>query len=157
MEKFEILKEKITNLRTSGVLLFGFLNRGSEDVSSALQNLVGQIEGLERPVEEICADLKEVSKDSTQKILSEVLHKDMAYGVKIMDENRSSELANDFVSLFGEHAKFFSNQDQEGFIKFHRGETNTLISSPITPATFNVGIFAIGDTFTGFVVVEDED
>jgi hypothetical protein len=93
------------------------------------------------------AQWDELNRTDAARHLVSILHRDMAYDMEIMPLERAEELTARFVDLFPD-AHFFSNcaPDVLGFG-----------SNPITAATFDTGIIAVGTTSTGMIWVEDED
>lgn len=156
MEKFAFLKESILHLRKSGTVHCELLHTEHKEVPNSLLDILGQIRNLSEPANNILSCLQVIDRDLAQRLITQFLFKDMAYGIEIMDEKSASGLASDFVSLFSETAKFFSN-DSEDFIKFQQKQLSTYNAVAITNATFSAGVFAIDDIFSGFILVEDED
>jgi hypothetical protein len=156
MEKFDALKEKILHLRNSGTVRCELVSVEDKDVPNSLLDMLEEINNLSEPANTVLNSLKEIDKDLAQKIITQILFKDMAYGVEVIDEKTSSELAHDFVSLFSENAKFFSNESED-FIKFQQKQISVYSAAAITNATFSAGVFVVDTIFSGFILVEDED
>jgi hypothetical protein len=87
-----------------------------------------------------------------------VLHRDMAYDAEVMPEARAAELADAFLAQFGPGTRYFT------YGTWHLppvvrpdGVVCGPSWSPVTPATFDTGVLAIGPERSGCLWVEDED
>ena len=87
---------------------------------------------------------KEIDELAARHLIQSVLHRDMAYNMEIMPEARAAELADRFLTQFGQGTRYFSNVDGPG-------------CHPVTAATFDTGLLAIGPDRSGCLWVEDED
>ncbi len=94
---------------------------------------------------------KSLSRAEAEGLLGRLLHLDIAYGSEVLEPERARELAARFCELFGPEARFFSNAGAQA----HTGVSWS--SSPLTWATFDIGVGACGAGLVGLVVVMDED
>jgi hypothetical protein len=82
--------------------------------------------------------------------LRRALHRDLAYDAQIMPEEVAHELALRVVRFFGQGAVFLTNQS-------HSEGQSTGSWDPVTDATFDTGIIAVGAKHVGVVWFMDED
>jgi hypothetical protein len=100
---------------------------------------------------------KEIDADAARRLAALVLNQDMAYNSEIVPAARAAELAERFIAQFGtEGVRFYTNGT------FHEGQGAKLGSpsaswDPVTAATFDTGILAVGPHCSGCLWVEDED
>ena len=91
-----------------------------------------------------------VSADEAVHALRRALHRDLAYDAPIMPEEVAHGLASRIVRFFGPGAIFYTNHSQaEG--------QSTGSWDPLTDATFDTGIIAVGAMCVGVVWFMDED
>lgn len=97
---------------------------------------------------------KPFKKYDAERLLTSILHKDMAYQYECMEIGLARSTMRSFFDLFSDAARFFSNTE-------FRPESGGLVSlgsyQSITNATFDSGIVAIDDNHIGFIWIEDED
>lgn len=87
-----------------------------------------------------------------------VLHRDMAYNAEVMSDARAAELADAFLSHFGPGTRYFSNGTWHLPPVVRPGRVVCGASwDPVTPATFDTGVLAIGPERFGCLWIEDED
>jgi hypothetical protein len=99
---------------------------------------------------------RELTRDEARKALERVLERDLAYGAQMMSQTTAKELADAFVGLFPEWAVFYTN----GMFppRDHYRDGGWAGSwDPITPATFDTGVIAVGTAHVGLLWFEDED
>ncbi len=97
---------------------------------------------------------KNIERAEAIEVLRNVLHKDMAYSIKIMSSEKAKNLAVEFVDNFGKEAKFYTN----GEYGKPRKKPNFGPSwSPATDATFDTGVIVIIKEMVGCVWFTDED
>ena len=113
------------------------LSRQSSPVAAAIDAFVGTL-GFKGLGDE----WMEVPRIDAVQIVTKVLHKDLAYGVQMVTEEEATILAEKFIALFGEAARFYSN---------HFG------GWPISESTFDAGVVGISNDQLGILWVEDED
>lgn len=97
---------------------------------------------------------KEINdRASAVAILTQLLHKDMAYGSEIMPIEDARNLASNFISLFDPESKYYSNST------WNKNEYGKNISgwNPLTEATFDSGIIVVDKNKIGIAWFEDED
>ncbi len=97
---------------------------------------------------------KTFNKYDAERLLTSILHKDMAYQYECMEIGLARSTMRSFFDLFSDAARFYSNAE-------FRPESGGLVSvsshQAITNATFDSGIVAIDDNHVGFIWIEDED
>ncbi len=92
---------------------------------------------------------RQVEATAAHTAVRDVLHRDLAYSGEIMPAAEADRLAAAFLDLFGGAALYFTNTD---------GDNNNGWSwFPVTAATFDTGVIAIGPERSGCLWVEDED
>jgi hypothetical protein len=101
---------------------------------------------------------KEIDEAAARRLVCRVLHRDMAYNAEVMPEPRAAALADAFLAQFGPGTRYFSN----GLWHLPRviradGVVSGPSWDPVTPATFDAGVLAIGHKISGCLWVEDED
>jgi hypothetical protein len=101
---------------------------------------------------------KEIDQAAARHLIRLVLHRDMAYNAEVMPENRAAELADQFLAQFGPGTRYFSNGSWH-LPPLVRGDGVVCGPSwdPVTPATFDTGVLAIGRERSGCFWIEDED
>jgi hypothetical protein len=96
----------------------------------------------------IGSEWREVDRGRAEAVLTQVLHRDMAYQVEVMPLNRAQSLAQALIAHCGTRAKYATNtEDMPG----------RSIWFPATDATFDCGVLIIGDRARAVYWVEDED
>lgn len=97
---------------------------------------------------------KSLKKYDAERLLTSILHKDLAYHYECMDIALARSTMRFFFDLFSESARFYSNAD-------FRPDSGGLVTigsyQSITNATFDSGVVAIDDDHVGFIWCEDED
>ena len=97
---------------------------------------------------------KTFNKYDAERLLTSILHKDMAYQYECMEIGLARSTMRSFFDLFSDSARFYSNAE-------FRPASGGLVSigsyQAITNATFDSGIVAIDDNHIGFIWIEDED
>lgn len=100
---------------------------------------------------------KEIDVDTARWLAAMVINQDMAYNAEIVPAARAADLAERFIAQFGtEEVRYYTNGT------FHENQGPKLGSpsatwDPVTGATFDTGILAIGRQYSGCLWVEDED
>jgi len=97
---------------------------------------------------------KPFNKYDAERLVTSILHKDMAYQYECMEIGLARATMRRFFDLFSDSARFYSNAE-------FRPASGGLVSigsyQSITKATFDSGIVAIDDNHIGLIWVEDED
>jgi hypothetical protein len=83
---------------------------------------------------------REIGESAAHSLIVEVLHRDQAYSVEIMTAAQAEQLTGKYFKQFGSQARYFTNN-----------------WCPVTDATFDVGVIAIGALQSGCLWIEDED
>jgi hypothetical protein len=98
---------------------------------------------------------REIDADMARAIVAGVLHRDLAYGTRLIPLSEAEELAAEFVQRFGHQAcRYFTNAE----FKHDAGAGLVLVRwNPATTATYDTGVLAVGSTESGCVWVADED
>jgi hypothetical protein len=101
---------------------------------------------------------KEIDEAAARDLIRSVLHRDMAYNAEVMHEARAAELADQFLAQFGPGTRYFSNGSWHlPRVVLVNGVVCGPSWDPVTPATFDTGVLAIGQERSGCFWVEDED
>jgi hypothetical protein len=98
---------------------------------------------------------REVDAATARDILTGILHRDLAYGTRVISLAKAEELAGAFMERFDKpETRFFTN----GEFKRDAGAGLVLAGwNPATTATFDTGILALSPTDSACVWVVDED
>jgi hypothetical protein len=138
--------------RDAGLVHFDIRNRA--DVSRASDIAAVDEFVTELNHNKLSSLWKQFKKYDAERLVTSILHKDMAYQYECMEIGLARATMRRFFDLFSESARFYSNAE-------FRPENGGLVSigsyQPITNATFDSGIVAIDDNLIGFIWVEDED
>jgi hypothetical protein len=110
--------------------------------------------------QEGCVGLREewtrLSRNEAHLLLVRILARDLAYNASIMSAHDAQRLAQRFLGLFPPDCRLFSNtvvtDKDEDLSTTRSGWWN-----PITKATFDTGVIALGGGRIGMVWVKDED
>lgn len=97
---------------------------------------------------------QKIDRAEAVEVLKSVLHKDMAYSVKIMSSEKAKNLAVEFIGNFGSEAIFYTNGE------YGKPRKNTNVGpswSPATDATFDTGVIVILNEAVGCAWFADED
>ena len=94
---------------------------------------------------------KNIERSEAIELLKVVLHKDMAYGAKIMSAEKAKNLTNEFIAEFSDSASYFTNGD------FGKNKSNGISWTPATNATFDTGLIVISNGIVGCIWFADED
>ena len=97
---------------------------------------------------------REVERVEAIEVIKNVLHKDMAYGVKIMSLEKAKNLAEEFIHSFGGEAKIYTNGE---YGKPRKNQNVGPSWSPATDATFDTGVIVIANDVVGCAWFADED
>lgn len=138
--------------RDAGLVHFDYRSR--KDFSSAADTAA---------IDEFVAELNHKKLDSlwkpfekydAERLLTSILHKDMAYQCKCMEIGLARSTMRSFFDLFSDSPRFYSNTE-------FRPESGGLVSigsyQALTSATFDSGIVAVDESHIGFIWIEDED
>lgn len=97
---------------------------------------------------------KAFKKYDAERLLTSILHKDMAYQYECMEIGLARSTMRSFFDLFSASARYYSNAE-------FRPESGGFVSigsyQSITNATFDSGIVGIDDKHISFIWIEDED
>jgi hypothetical protein len=97
----------------------------------------------------------QVDAEMARSILVGVLHRDLAYGNRLLSLARAEELAGEVMQLFAAPGiRFLTNA------QFKQGTAAGLVMShwdPATDATFDTGVLMLGTGDSGCLWVADED
>ncbi|KRF00863.1 hypothetical protein ASG88_10615 [Nocardioides sp. Soil777] len=91
-----------------------------------------------------------VDAERAARIITGLLHRDLAYNAEIMPLLPAQALAAEFVSAFGPHVQCATNT--EGL-----PHESPKAWAPATDATFDSGVAILGDSVAGIYWVADED
>lgn len=94
---------------------------------------------------------REIDQQEAAKLLTLILHCDLAYSAEIMPESDAVLLAQRFLNCVADdEAKYFTNGT------FH-DRTGGARWNPATDATFDTGVLVLSNKASGCLWVEDED
>jgi hypothetical protein len=128
---------------------FGVVHCGLSNVSGPTLTELASEFGL-KP-EESC--YREIDRETARGVVRLVLQQDLAYDHQIISPKRAQELATRFIDQFGQSdVHFFTNGTFKSGPDRSHGEWN-----PVTEATFDTGVLAIGPHCSGCLWVEEED
>jgi hypothetical protein len=98
---------------------------------------------------------REVDAELARAILVGILHRDLAYGTRLMSLSRAEELTSEFMQRFAQKgSRFFTN----GEFKQDAGAGLVLSGwDPATSSTFDTGVLVLGSQESACVWVADED
>jgi hypothetical protein len=114
--------------------------------------------GKKQPVlpEEVRDTLEEIgTREHAVKILTRLIHQGMAYDSEIIPEKEAAQLAEIFISHFGNEARYYSNSPWKLNVLSQKNELSSW--DPLTEATFDSGIIIVGKSSIGIAWFEDED
>jgi hypothetical protein len=101
---------------------------------------------------------KEIDKPAARRVLQRVLHRDMAYNGEVMAEARAVELAEQFLAQFRQDTRYYTNGSWHmPSVELSDRVVHGASWDPVTTATFDTGILAIGPERSGCLWIEDED
>ncbi len=153
-ENFTHLRAEILKTRNCGLIHCEFIERDKDDDIRSSLIKFSENQGF-KIVEFDGGRLEKINIELAQKILTYILHYDLAYHSEIMPIENASLLARRFLKLFSPDIKFFSNSPGTEEVK------NEIVSMtgwlPITQATFDTGVIAVDGNHIGCLWVEDED
>lgn len=97
----------------------------------------------------------QVDAEMARQILVNVLHRDLAYGNRLLSSARAEELAGQVMQRFTDPAiRFLTNA------KFKQGAAAALVMShwdPATTSTFDTGVLILGTAESACVWVAEDD
>lgn len=97
----------------------------------------------------------QVDAEMARQILVNILHRDLAYGNRLLSLARAEELAGQVMQKFSDPGiRFLTNA------RFRQGAAAALVMShwdPATTSTFDTGVLMLGTTESGCVWVAEED
>jgi hypothetical protein len=152
-EAFAALRLEITSARDVGVMHLVLEEPAvvtSDDPVSLIDSTLTRLGFIA-----LSTEWREVLPDQAARILTNVLHRDLAYTAEIMPVEVAEQIAARFRAIFPTTTRYFTN----GTWRAGRsGEFEQPVSwSPLTEATCDAGIVADGEGFVALAWVEDED
>lgn len=82
-----------------------------------------------------------------------MLCRDLAYNCEVMEAKRAHKLTDQFLTLFDDDSRHFTNSD----FNPQRLDDTMKMWTAITKATFDTGIICVDNKRIGILWVEDED
>lgn len=82
--------------------------------------------------------------------LCHILHCDLAYQRKLMEQKTARFIAENFLDLFSRHKSMYCANGEFD-------ERGMLAWTPITTATFDLAVVAFDEKHIGFICAQDED
>ena len=137
------LEKSIKTNRQSGQVIVSLVSRTDQAPEGAANGAVRAL-GM-KPVR-----WRMLAASEAVRALRRALHRDLAYDATIMPEEVAHGLALRIVRFFGQGALFYTNQS-------HAEGQSTGSWDPVTDATFDTGIIAVGARHVGVVWFMDED
>ncbi len=138
--------------RDAGLVHFEIRDRSDFSKNSDTAAIDGFVEELNH--NKLAALWKPLKKYDAERLLTSILHKDLAYQYECMEIGLARSTMRSFFDLFSDAARYYSNAD----FKPDSGGFVTIGSyQSITGATFDSGVVAIDDKHVGFMWCEDED
>jgi ferredoxin-NADP reductase len=138
--------------RTAGVVHFDIQIRFDPTGDCSVNRIDDHIAGLGHT--RIDTQWIELKKPDAERLLTSILHKDMADRCESMPIDLAHATTRLFLEQFSDTAKFFTNaewhQDKGGVWSIQSWH-------PITDSTFDSGIVACDSQRIGMIWVEDED
>jgi hypothetical protein len=138
--------------RDAGLVHFEIQDRSGFPKTSDTAAIDGFIEELNH--KKLSTQWKSLKKYDAEKLLTSILHKDMAYRYECMEIGLARATMRSFFDLFSDTARFYSNAD---FAPDSGGLVKIGSYQSITEATFDSGVVAIDDKHVGYMWCEDED
>jgi hypothetical protein len=102
------------------------------------------------------SEWRELTRATACDALERVLERDLAYGGQTMSATAAKRLAEEFVSLFPVQASYYTNGVFPPRADYRDGGWAGSWD-PITRATFDTGVIAVGTDHAGLLWIEDED
>lgn len=125
---------------------YGVTHCGISDQSHSLTTLVAEFQ-LATDAE----TYQEIDQQDATKLLTLILHRDLAYNSEIMPESDATLLAQRFLNYVTDgEARYFTNGT------FHN-PSGGAEWNPATDATFDTGVLVLSSKTSGCLWVEDED
>jgi len=152
-EAFAALRLQITSARDAGVmhlLLEETPAVTSEDPVSLIDSPLTKL-GFHA----LSTEWREVLPHEAARILRNVLHRDLAYTAEIMPVEVAEQFAARFHAIFSTTTRYFTNGTWGAGRSVYAEQPASW--SPLTEATFDAGIVAVGKGFLALAWVEDED
>jgi hypothetical protein len=143
------LVQDIIAIRICGAVRCGLSSRPSPTVPELAREF-----GLREEVE--CN--KDIDEPDARRLVQMLLHRDVAYNAEVMPEARVTVLADAFLAQFGPGTRYFYNGSWHmPPVTRPDGVVSGASWNPVTPATFDTGVLAIGLERSGCLWIEDED
>ena len=93
-----------------------------------------------------------IGRNDAQRIISHILHQDLAYDSPMIRRETSDHIAERFAALFDEFDSHFFTNCTLGVLK-----PSGFSWHPITQSTMECAVVIVDDDNAGLVLVEDED
>ena len=144
--KIQNLYDAILKVRDCGEVTFSIEERST--LTGSITTLLDEFVAKFKLVG-LSGSWKEIGSSTAREIVSEVIFRDLAYGVSMTTEEHAFCLAEQFLSNFVIEPRFFTNGTHE----------NGRLSNwyPISEATFDIGVICLDDQRIGILWVQDED
>ena len=142
--------EDIIAARIYGVVRCGL---SAQATPPTIPDLAGEFGLADQP-----SFYREIEETAARYLIRTVLHRDMAYNAEVMPAALAVELADRFLAQFGPGTRYFSNGSWHlPPVVRPDGVVCGPSWDPVTPATFDTGVLAIGPERSGCLWIEDED
>ncbi|BAH40501.1 MAG TPA: hypothetical protein DGD08_04585 [Gemmatimonas aurantiaca] len=144
--------ERVSQLRNTGVTTCTVVDLPSPGRGTSVVDQVVQGHGFRG----IASEWIEVSAADAHAIVTTLLHRDLAYGTKLMSLAAASDLATPMFDAVPEPHTYFTNGDWT-MNPSGNGEATLHGWNPISDATFDSGVVCLGDGRAAVFWIQDED
>jgi len=103
------------------------------------------------------ATYRAIDLEEARRVLTRILHRDLAYGAEIIPMADAERLASEVLLLVPDAQLFTNGSYGSPPAPASNGVTVGPSWNPATSATFDTGVIAVGSSMSACVWVEDED
>lgn len=148
-DKLQALRQEILEKR-EGTVYFEVGEVANPSQPQAIDLLDAYVErsGFQR----IGSTWREIDPASARKIITRILHKELAYDYEVMPLHDAQVLADSVIGTLTPSARFFTNGTYA-----EEEESKEVTWHSITKATFDTGVAFIDALLIGLLWIEDED
>ncbi|NUO50266.1 MAG: hypothetical protein HOV80_15535 [Polyangiaceae bacterium] len=145
---------RIAEQRRYGQVTTAILQNKSGFSARALADVAARVNGFRA----LGSEWRQIDQADALAISFNVLHRDLAYGASMMTRQAAEQLAREVLTLIPEPVAYFTNGTwAEGFAAEATSPYGAISWKPISDATFDAGIIAVGAEKTVLLWVQDED
>jgi hypothetical protein len=152
------IENEVRRLRRCGVVVMKALSRPAGESLNDVADRVAESVGYKA----LGPHRVRLDRDGTTRVLTRVLAQDLAYDSSIMTSEDADRLAQAFLAHVGTGAAYVTNGTwadgawAEPPRRSGSGATG-LSWKPLSKATFDAGVLAVGEQVAAILWVEDED